>query len=169
MPPLAPRERKYFGIGQGSLRVTPLQVAKTMATIARGGVFKLPRLFGDSQSSAGVDLGISLETLAIIHNGMSAVVSEPGGTAFAQFEPLLTILTAEDVKVYGKTGSTERPYHAWFAGFAADSKGRKIAVAVVVEGGQKGSRDAAPLAREIIQLCINSEYIGESQFNDPSF
>jgi len=169
MPPLAPRERRYFGIGQGSLRVTPLQVSNSMATIARRGVFKLPRLFGDYQSSAGVDLGISHETLAIIHDGMSAVISEPGGTAFAQFEPLLTILTAEDVKVYGKTGSTERPYHAWFAGFAADSKGRKIAVAVVVEGGQKGSRDAAPLARDIIQLCIQAHYIGESSFDDPSF
>jgi len=169
MPPLAPRERRYFGIGQGSLRVTPLQVSNSMATIARRGVFKLPRLFGDYQSSAGVDLGISHETLAIIHDGMSAVISEPGGTAFAQFEPLLTILTAEDVKVYGKTGSTERPFHAWFAGFAADSKGRKIAVAVVVEGGQKGSRDAAPLARDIIQLCIQAHYIGESSFDDPSF
>jgi len=169
MPPLAPRERRYFGIGQGSLRVTPLQVANTMATIARGGVFKLPRLFGDFQSSAGVDLGISHETLAIIHDGMSAVVSEPGGTAYAQFEPLLTILAAEDVKVYGKTGSTERPFHAWFAGFAADSKGGKIAVAVVVEGGQHGSSDAAPLARDIIQLCINSEYIGESYFDDQAF
>jgi len=169
MPPLAPRERRMFGIGQGSLRVTPLQVANTMATIARGGVFKLPRLFGDSQSSAGVDLGISHETLEILQHGMSDVVSEPGGTAFAQFEPLLTILAAEDVKVCGKTGSSERPFHAWFAGFAADSKGRKIAVAVVVEGGQHGSSDAAPLARDIIQLCINSEYIGESYFDDQAF
>ena len=169
MPPLAPHERKYFGIGQGSLRVTPLQVANTMATIARWGVFKLPRLFGDSQSSAGVDLGISQETLAIIHDGMSAVVSEPGGTAFAQFEPLLTILAAEDVKVYGKTGSTERPFHAWFAGFAADSKGGKIAVAVVVEGGQHGSSDAAPLAAHIIQLCIQAKHLGELYLDDRSF
>jgi len=169
MPLLAPRERKMFGIGQGSLRVTPLQVANTMATIARRGVFKLPRLFGDSQSSAGVDLGISRETLAIVHDGMSAVVDEPGGTAFAQFEPLLTILAAEDVKVYGKTGSTERPFHAWFAGFAADSKGGKIAVAVVVEDGQHGSRDAAPLARDIIQLCIQAGYIGKSYLDDQAF
>ncbi|MBL7185192.1 MAG: hypothetical protein ISS70_02615 [Phycisphaerae bacterium] len=169
MPPLNPGERKYFGIGQGSLRVTPLQVANTMATIARGGVFKLPRLFGDPQSSAGVDLGISPETLAIVHDGMSAVVSEPGGTAFKPFEPFLTLFAAAGVKVYGKTGSTERPFHASFAGFAADSDGRKIAVAVVVEGGQSGSRDAAPLARDIIQLCINSEYIGESYFDDQAF
>jgi penicillin-binding protein 2 len=166
MPPLAPGERRWFGIGQGSLRVTPLQVANTMATIARGGVFMLPRLFCDSQSSAGVDLGISDETLAIVHDGMSAVVNEPGGTAHARFEPLLRVLTAEDVKIYGKTGSTERPFHALFAGFAADTKGRKIAVAVVVEGGQGGSRDAAPVAREIIQLCIKSGYVGEYYFDD---
>jgi cell division protein FtsI/penicillin-binding protein 2 len=79
------------------------------------------------------------------------------------------LFAAAGVKVYGKTGSTERPFHASFAGFAADSDGRKIAVAVVVEGGQSGSRDAAPLARDIIQLCINSEYIGESYFDDQVF
>jgi len=169
MPPLAPRERKMFGIGQGSLRVTPLQVANTMATIAREGVFRLPRLFGDSQSLADVDLGISPETLAIVHDGMSAVVNEPGGTAFAQFEPLLTMLAAAGVKVYGKTGSTERPFHAGFAGFAADREGGKIAVAVLVEGGQHGSRDAAPLARDIIQLCIQAGYIGKSYLDDQAF
>lgn len=169
MPPLKPSERKMFGIGQGSLRVTPLQVANTMATIARRGVFKLPRLFGDSQSSAPVDLGISPGTLEIVYDGMSAVVNERGGTAFEQFELFLSIFAAEGVKVYGKTGSTERPYHAWFAGFAADSKGRKLAIAIVVEGGQHGSSDAAPLARDILQLCINSEYLGQSQFDDVSF
>lgn len=160
MPPLFERSRRMFGIGQGNLRVTPLQVANSMATIARGGLFKLPRLFTDSQSSAGVDLGISPETLALVYEGMDAVVNESRGTANAQFEPLRTILAVEDTKVYGKTGSTERPFHAWFAGFAADSKERKIAIAVIVEGGQHGSRDAAPLARDIIQLCIHGGYVG---------
>jgi cell division protein FtsI/penicillin-binding protein 2 len=70
-------------------------------------------------------------------------------------------LAAEDVKVYGKTGSTERPEHAWFAGFAQDSSARKIAVAVVVEGGQHGSSDAAPLVRDIIQFCIEAGYLGK--------
>ena len=66
------------------------------------------------------------------------------------------------MKVYGKTGSTERPEHAWFGGFAQDSTARKIAIAVVVEGGQHGSSDAAPLARDIIQFCIEAGYVGKS-------
>jgi penicillin-binding protein 2 len=159
--PLRPVHRRMFGIGQGSLRVTPLQVTNSMAAIARGGIYKRPRLLSEDGNSEGIDLGISLETLAVIYDGMSAVVNEFNGTAHTPFEPFLATLAAEDVKVYGKTGSTERPPHAWFGGFAQDSMARKIAIAVVVEGGQHGSRDAAPLARNIIQLCIEAGYIGE--------
>jgi len=165
VPPLRPRERRMFGIGQGSLRVTPLQVANAMAALAREGVYMPPRIFafqsatGNGQSAT--DLGVRVETLAVVYDGMSAVVNEPGGTAYKQFEPFLATLAAEDVKVYGKTGSTERPEHAWFAGFAQDSSARKIAVAVIVEGGQHGSSDAAPLARDMIQFCIEAGYLGK--------
>jgi len=162
VPPLRNRERRYFGIGQGDLRVTPLQVANAMAALARGGIFKRPRLIKESRNSEGTDLGVSLGTLAVIYDGMNAVVSETGGTAHTQFEPFLGTLAAEDVKVYGKTGSTERPEHAWFSGFAQDSAAQKIAIAIVVEGGQHGSSDAAPLARDIIQFCIEAGYLGKS-------
>ncbi|GAF81116.1 unnamed protein product, partial [marine sediment metagenome] len=67
---------------------------------------------------------------------MSAVVSETSGTAYSIFAPVLTSLAEQDIKVYGKTGSTEKPDHAWFAGFATDGTNRSIAIAVVVEGGQ---------------------------------
>jgi len=164
--PLRQSDRRWFGIGQGNLRVTPLQVANAMAALARGGIYKRPRLIWESGNSEGEDLGISLETLAVIYDGMSAVVNEFGGTAHTQFEPFLAILAAEDVKVYGKTGSTERPEHAWFGGFAQDSAARKIAIAVVIEGGEHGSRDAAPLARDIIQFCIEAGYIGKSILTD---
>ena len=162
VPPLRNRERRYFGIGQGDLRVTPLQVANSMAAIARGGIFKRPRLIKESRNYEGTDLGVSLGTLAVIYDGMNAVVNETGGTAHTQFKPFLATLAAEDVTVYGKTGSTERPEHAWFGGFAQDGTARKIAIAVIVEGGQHGSSDAAPLARDIIQFCIEAGYIGKS-------
>jgi penicillin-binding protein 2 len=161
IPPLRERDRRWFGIGQGNLRVTPLQVANAMAALARGGIYKQPRLIREPHNYEGEDLGISLETLAVIYDGMGAVVNEFNGTAHTPFEPFLGTLTAEDVKVYGKTGSTERPEHAWFGGFAQDSTARKIAIAVVVEGGEHGSTDAAPLARNIIQLCIEAGYIGK--------
>jgi cell division protein FtsI/penicillin-binding protein 2 len=193
IPPLAEAERRLFGIGQGNLRATPLQVANAFATIARGGLVKQPRLFlpagpdvrgpalvtrrskplassshkrpatGDDlaeQRGASIeaDLNIARQTLDLVYEGMRAVVAESGGTAYNEF--VNSGLGRQDVTVYGKTGSTERPEHAWFAGFAADSTGRKLAIAVVVEGGQRGSSDASPLARDIFQYCIEYGYIG---------
>jgi penicillin-binding protein 2 len=165
VPPLIERERRWFGIGQGNLRVTPLQVANSMAAIARGGIYKPPRLFLDDSNDSrfdAVNLGISSETMAIIYDGMSAVVNEVDGTAHRTFAPVLKDFAAQDVKIYGKTGSTEAPEDAWFGGFVTDSTKRAIAIAIVVEGGQHGSSDAAPLGRDIIQFCIESGYIGKS-------
>jgi len=109
-----------------------------------------------------VALGISPQTLEVIYDGMSAVVNESGGTANGVFDPVLSSFAEQDVKVYGKTGSTEAPEVAWFAGFAEDSKNAKLSIAVVVEGGQHGSSDAAPLARDIIQFCIEAGYVGQA-------
>jgi penicillin-binding protein 2 len=140
-----------------------------MAAIARGGFYKRPRLFLESSqepaniSTSSIDLGISLQTLAVIYDGMSAVVSETSGTAYSTFQPILTSLAEQDIKVYGKTGSTQAPENAWFSGFATDSTNRSIAIAVVVEGGQHGSSDAAPLARDIIQFCFDAGYVGRVQ------
>ena len=189
VPPLRPGARRMFGIGQGSLRVTPLQVANAMAALARDGVYKPPRLFdlsdvsdmsdrsdntienrklvpSEAEGSQIENLQVHPETLAVIYDGMGAVVNESGGTAYTQFEPFLRTLASEDVKVYGKTGSTERPEHAWFGGFAQDSAAHKIAIAVIVEGGQHGSSDAAPLARDIIQFCIEAGYLGKAVMNE---
>jgi penicillin-binding protein 2 len=175
MSPIRDTEKRYFGIGQGNMRATPLQVANAMAAIARGGIYNPPRLFIDSETTSieyqespgrdalwrSIDLNILPETLDVVYDGMSAVVNESGGTANRVFAPVLESFAQQDVKIYGKTGSTERPEHAWFGGFAEDSTGRKLAIAVVVEGGQHGSSDAAPLARDIIWLFIEDGYIGK--------
>jgi len=163
VPDLNKGERRFFGIGQGNLRVTPLQAANAFAAIARGGRYKTARLFIEPEAAKGqrretsTDLNISTETLAVIYDGMNAVVNESGGTAYKEFEH--SGLSEQGIKVYGKTGSTEEPDNAWFGGFARDPAGRCIAIAVVVEGGQHGSRDAAPLARDIIQFCIEAGYL----------
>jgi penicillin-binding protein 2 len=172
IPPLSDSEKRWFGIGQGNLRTTPLQVANSMATIARDGIFKLPQLFkrdlqdavyDSSAASQGIDLEISPGTLAVICDGMSAVVNEMSGTANTTFAEALPGLAEMNIKVYGKTGSTQAPENAWFGGFAVDGKNKSIAIAVVVEGGEHGSSDAAPLARDIIQFCIEQGYIGQTQ------
>jgi len=161
LPQLEKNERRWFGIGQGNLRATPLQVANAMAAIARRGVYKKPRLFieeANDPPQSPTELNISRRNIEVVRDGMYAVVNEYGGTAYRAFEN--AHFGQHDVKVYGKTGSTQSPDNAWFAGFAEDSQNRGIAVAVVVEKGQSGARDAAPLARDIIQFCIDAAYIG---------
>ncbi len=174
IPPLDRGEKRYFGIGQGNLRASPLQVANAIAAIARGGIYKPPRLFINDpnknpefeiQNSQPVPLGISPQTLNVVHDGMSAVVNELSGTAYSQF--VQSTLPLQGVKVYGKTGSTTNPDHAWFGGFAIDDTGRKLTIVVLVEGGQRGSADAAPLGHDIIQFCIDEGHIGQTQ--NPSF
>ncbi len=161
------RERRWFGIGQGNLRVTVIQVANAMATVCRGGIYTPARLIWNVESQGKGkdrpdkqwrDLHISRETLKVVREGMHAVVNERGGTAYKAFAD--AEFTINGVKVYGKTGSTESPDNAWFAGFAEDNSGRAVALAVVVEGGQHGSTDAAPAGRQILELCLDLDYLG---------
>jgi penicillin-binding protein 2 len=144
------------------MRATPLQVANAMRTIARGGLYSSPRLLADpcGVQPETTNLNISSTTLAVVYEGMHAVVEESGGTAHKEFQPALTHFASRGIKTYGKTGSTTQPEHAWFGGFARDGSGKAIAVAVVVEGGQQGSSDAAPIARDILRFCVDAGYLG---------
>lgn len=163
---IADGEKRFFGIGQGNLRATPLQVANAVAAIARGGLYRQPQLFLNDPNDvndikdvngaqpASIYLNIPPAILKVVRDGMYAVVNESGGTAYSEF--VSAGFAERGVAVYGKTGSTEAPENAWFAGFAEDGKGKSIAVSVLVEGGKRGSSDAAPLARQIIQFCIDS-------------
>lgn len=174
VPPLSERERRWFGIGHGKFLATPMQVANAMATLAREGIYMNPQFFLDNRddpespmriSSGEMDVGMSPETLSVVFDGMSAVVNERNGTANRHFNrqerPNLDDFAAQDVRVWGKTGSTDPP-NAWFAGFVSDSRGRSVALAVLVEGGESGASNAAPLGRDIIQLIINAGYVGQA-------
>ncbi|MDD5459726.1 MAG: penicillin-binding transpeptidase domain-containing protein [Phycisphaerae bacterium] len=160
IPELKGSDRRWFGIGQGNCRVTVLQAAAAMAAISRNGIYIAPRLFLGAERADSIYLNISPQTMAAVRDGMYAVVNESGGTARKEFS---TADFGYDIKVYGKTGSTQAPEHAWFGGFAEDGRSHAVAVAVVVEGGQHGSSDAAPLARDIIKFCIDAGYIGNKK------
>lgn len=161
IPLLQPWHRRLFGIGHGNFRVTPLQAANTFATLARGGRNMMPQLFlrPAPPASDTVDLPISPTSLATTRDGMSAVINEPSGTAYKVFKG--SSLFARGVHVYGKTGSTEKPDNAWFAGYAEDRGGARIAIAVVIEGGMHGGSDAAPMGRQILELCAAAGYLGD--------
>jgi len=62
------------------------------------------------------------------------------------------------VKVAGKTGTASDPgngqIHAWFAGYAP-AESPRVAVMVFLEQGA-GGRDAAPIARQLIQAALQA-------------
>jgi penicillin-binding protein 2 len=162
-------------IGQGYVLATPMQLAVMTAAVANGGEVLRPRVLRRIESLTGEILytgekellrKVALDPgqLAVVKNGLEAVVNEPHGTGWSS--------KLSTVKVAGKTGTAqvirrkskeeeaaatsedEIPYkfrdHALFVAYApADDP--QIAVAVVVEHGLHGSSSAAPIARAVFE------------------
>jgi penicillin-binding protein 2 len=89
LPAIPEWERKWWGIGQGNLRVTVLQTANALAAIARNGVYKQPRLIVDEtdyfNERGQRRLSVSRHTFDVVRDGMSAVVNMEGGSAYSKF------------------------------------------------------------------------------------
>ncbi len=142
-----------ISIGQGSLLVTPLQMAVVAATVANGGVQVPPRLLKEpSPPESSPVRVVSAATARQVAEAMAAVVERGTGRGAA----------LPGVRVAGKTGTAQNPHgadHAWFIGFAPVEAPR-VAVAVVVENGGSGGAVAAPVARAVIQAALAAEGAG---------
>src|SRR5216684_2455129 len=104
-----PGETLIAGIGQGSVTATPLQVATMAARLVTGRAV-VPRLVrpegklppgGDPRPPAFAALGVNPRSLALVLDGMNAVVNEQGGTAYAA---RITDLT---MAMGGKSGTSQ--------------------------------------------------------------
>jgi penicillin-binding protein 2 len=169
-----PGETVIFGIGQGYLLATPLQVAHMAAIIgARGTTYK-PRLVvglrdpatGDVQRldpvrADDVHIG-NAEQWERMVNGMIAVTH--GGTATGSARGALYSIAgktgtaqvfsvAQDEKYDEKKIDERLRDHAWFVAFAP-SDAPRIAIAVLVENGRSGSGAAAPIARKVMDAWL---------------
>jgi penicillin-binding protein 2 len=157
--PWYPGETVSVAIGQGQVSATPLQMARVAAVIANGGFLVTPHLVragtgGTPTVPPPRPVGISVETLAVVKEGLRAVVA--GGTGWRA--------RLRSAEVCGKTGSAQvvskarleaapddpslQP-HGWFVAFAPAEEPR-IALAVLVEHGRGGGISAAPVARDIL-------------------
>ena len=153
-------------IGQGDLKVSPLQLAVLYAAVANGGKVVRPQLVTDVRRIDGGlvrhykpevkrVLDADPEILQAVREGLEAVVNEQGGTAYLSrlIEP----------RFAGKTGTSQvarlakgqRSFddyqlkdHAWFVGYAPVEKPQVVVVAVA-EHGEHGSW-MAPLVRDVI-------------------
>jgi penicillin-binding protein 2 len=168
--PWLPGETVSAAIGQGYNLTTPLQLAVAYAAVANGGDVLRPRLVLELETP---DRGttqppperirhvpVSAENLALVREGLHAVVDAPGGTGRRAHVEGLAVGgktgTAQVVrleKTQGKKGlAIPRPHrdHAWFASFApVDAP--EIVVSVLVEHGGGGGANAAPVAQKVLQ------------------
>ena len=147
-------------IGQERLRVTPLQMATVVATVANGGKRMQPHITNrivdqdgrtveriEPEQAARVMSARSAEQLTQM---MANVVREGTGTAAA----------LQGIEVAGKTGTAElnipqRLNQPWFVGFAPRSA-PKVAIAVTLENivGAQGGVVAAPIAKQVMQELL---------------
>jgi len=170
-------ETLIAGIGQGSVLATPLQLATMVARLVTGRAVS-PRLVradglmptgGDPAPPDFPSLGINPRALALVLDGMNAVVNEQGGTAYA------ARITEPGFAMGGKSGTSqvrhisefEREHgvrkarqipwkerdHALFLAFAPVSAPRYVCATVVEHGGASGgggSAVAAPICRDVL-------------------
>ncbi len=151
-----------FSIGQGDLLTTPLQINFMTAVVANGGRLFRPLLgqkIVDGQGFLVREFSpevlrqdfIDPNVLAVVRAGLKKAV-EPGGTAYPFFNAKYSL--------GGKTGTAEtdkgKKTHAWFTAFAP-FEDPEIAVTVFLEEGGEGSRDAAPVAKQILDYYFSQK------------
>jgi len=141
-----------YGIGQGFLIVTPIQMANVYGEIATSKRFTPhvveqvisrngKKLFEYRSKEIGM-IPISQENLDLLRKTMREVVQRGTGIA----------AEVEGIPAAGKTGTAENPGlpHAWFICFAPYSS-PEVVVVSFVEHGEHGDRVTAHIAREILE------------------
>ena len=169
-----PGETVNFGIGQGYLTVTPLQLAHYASIIATRGKIWKPRLVaayrdphtGQMQhvaaQSEGEVSGVSAEDwdrvvhgmIGVTQRGTAAAIGAHAPYTFAGKTGTAQVFTVAQNERYNASAINERLRdHSWFIAFApADAP--RIAIAVLQENGGAGASAAAPIARKVLDAYL---------------
>jgi len=147
-------------IGQEKTTVSPLHMALISAAIANDGMLMQTQVIDHTTNAKEVDITTtkSKEYGQIFTKAQTTILQEYmkevvlSGTAKA--------LKSNDYEASGKTGSAQvsdssNDTHSWFTGYATDSTGKKIALAVIVEKSGSGSEYAVPIAKKIFDAYFN--------------
>ncbi|HEX6788810.1 MAG TPA: penicillin-binding transpeptidase domain-containing protein [Gaiellaceae bacterium] len=145
-----------LSIGQGTLQVSPLQLAVAYSTLANGGTVVRPHVADAVIRGASVKplhfkpiRKLKLVNLWAIRQGLyDAAHVGTSGAVFGTFS----------IPVAGKTGTAEsgagRDDHSWYASWAP-ANNPKVVVVVMIEHGGFGAEAAAPAAKEIYQAFFH--------------
>ncbi|WP_462324424.1 penicillin-binding protein 2 [Desulfoplanes sp.] len=157
-------ETLNVSIGQGSVLVTPLQVAVYISALVNGGRIIQPSLLKQNPVISNGFLPFGDKIRERILDAMVATVKDPHGTARR--------LRMEGCRIGGKTGTAqvvnlqekyekkethEIPYrmrdHAWMVSFGMKGDKKYVVVAMVEHGGHGGS-DAGPVVRAVYEYLF---------------
>jgi penicillin-binding protein 2 len=155
---------RSISIGQGEVKLTPLQMANIAVIIANRGWYYTPH-FVKSISGKGPLDKFKTKNFTMVNSkyypsvieGMRRVVNEPGGTANSA--------KLTDIIIAGKTGTVQNPHgkdHSVFIAFAPLDN-PKIAIAVFIENSGFGGTWAAPTASLVIEKYLTGKITNESK------
>ncbi|MES2871161.1 MAG: penicillin-binding protein 2 [Pseudomonadota bacterium] len=181
-----PGETLILGIGQGYMQSTPLQLAQATALIASKGKWIRPHLAKTIEGEPPVDPNPMPDIVlrdpsswAKVSHGMQQVVHGARGTARvagvgAQYLIAGKSGTAQVVAIkqgekYDRSKVQERHRdHALFVGFAP-ANNPQIAVSVMIENGEAGSRVASPVVRKVMDAwLLDADGKLKSEYASPS-
>jgi penicillin-binding protein 2 len=155
---------RSISIGQGEVKLTPLQMANIAVIIANRGWYYTPH-FVKSISGKGPLDKFKTKNFTMVNSkyypsvieGMRRVVNEPGGTANSA--------KLTDIIIAGKTGTVQNPHgkdHSVFIAFAPLDN-PKIAIAVFIENSGFGGTWAAPTASLVIEKYLTGKITNEGK------
>ncbi len=163
----------HYGIGQGFLLTTPLQVNDWTQAIANGGTFYQPHLLKNQKPEIKNQNLLTRENFELIRQGMVEACNTGGvawplfgfkvanttlqvdGKNFLEIPASMSASQKEvGVSIACKTGTAqhgdeETLPHAWVTLFAP-AYNPEIVVTVLVESSGEGSNVAAPIAKKIL-------------------
>jgi penicillin-binding protein 2 len=168
-----PGETVNFGVGQGYLLVTPLQLAHMAAMLAERGRSFQPRVVMGMRDARGKIIrsdpvagrgatGISAVNWELVLRGMigattygtAAAISKDARYTIAGKTGTAQVFTvAQNSKYNANTVAERLRDHAWFIAFAP-AEAPRIAVSVLVENGGFGASAAAPIARRVMDAFL---------------
>jgi penicillin-binding protein 2 len=155
--PWSPGDNINLSVGQGDVRISPLQLAVAYAALANGGRVLKPhlgeriedqdgRVIQEFNTRARRRIHIDAANRQAILDGLRAAASGPNGTSTPVFRGF-------PIPIAGKTGTAEkglgRKDQSWYVALAPYPT-FKYVVVVTAEHGGFGADTAAPEARKIL-------------------
>ena len=157
-------ETPSVAIGQGDLRVTPVQLARAIGGVAMGGVWHVPHLVkNDAVAAKTTTWPLDPQHVKDVVSGMYGVINE-GGTGAQSVIPGLEFcgktgsaqLASVDVaKAAAANHDNELKDNAWFVGYAPCYAPEIVAVALF-EHGVHGNL-AGPIVRDVVKAYFDKK------------